>query len=402
MLILDQGILQRGSRYLLYVLHPFAVILEQIDRNGAQFDVHAVEFSLQLSGASQFGRAHGREILGMREEHPPRISQILVEFDETPRGLGREIRSLVADAHVRLLLDRHGVSVGIVVVEFRLGDADVVAVGTSVAVRIVQILVGLLCLSHDLKEFRPRRFPVLALGRLPQYLPVAEEGESSVGRLAYRKIETEGRVVEEFLLLRARLSSVNVVPVGEAVVLLDHVDVPLEDVPKDPQRVVRGQLLLQLEIIVVAHMLIFHVLRVGQIQQQKYHLLRLELLGHARRHGPLDVRGAHLVARVHPLGAAEHVPTELIQQYDQRDDHARLLDGVRPMLVHARGRDRHVLAKIRPYAIVGLLRFAEPQIQAVLHAVQNHELADRFGLGDLAAADLAILHDVKEGVLDLG
>jgi hypothetical protein len=53
---------------------------------------------------AQFGRAHRREVLGVREEDAPAVAQPVVEVDGAFGGLRREVRGLVAESNRHELL----------------------------------------------------------------------------------------------------------------------------------------------------------------------------------------------------------------------------------------------------------------------------------------------------------
>ena len=57
----------------------------------------AIELRLDLRHVSELGRADRCEVLGMREQHAPRIAQPLVKANRSVGGSGFEIRSRGAD-----------------------------------------------------------------------------------------------------------------------------------------------------------------------------------------------------------------------------------------------------------------------------------------------------------------
>jgi hypothetical protein len=72
------------------------VLIDRIDAQPEDLYVPLVELGLELRHIAQLRRAHGREILGMGEQHRPRIADPVMEADAPLCGLRLEIRSGVA------------------------------------------------------------------------------------------------------------------------------------------------------------------------------------------------------------------------------------------------------------------------------------------------------------------
>ena len=84
----DQGKVQRGALRLRDVLRPPLVGVERVDAQADHFRVPLLEFTLQRGHPAELGRAHRGVVLGMGEQHPPRISEPIVEPDRAFRRLG--------------------------------------------------------------------------------------------------------------------------------------------------------------------------------------------------------------------------------------------------------------------------------------------------------------------------
>ena len=95
--VTDDRIVGRTALRLLDVLGPSRVIAGRVDRQPDDLHVAAVEFGLDVCHVPELRRAHGREVLRMREEHSPRVADPVVEADRALGRLGREVRCGVAD-----------------------------------------------------------------------------------------------------------------------------------------------------------------------------------------------------------------------------------------------------------------------------------------------------------------
>src|ERR1700722_14705108 len=88
----DDGIVGRSSLSLLDVARPLLVLPGRVDRESDDLDVPPVELGLDLGHVAQLGRADRREVLRMREQDRPRVTDPLVEVNRPLRGLGGEVR----------------------------------------------------------------------------------------------------------------------------------------------------------------------------------------------------------------------------------------------------------------------------------------------------------------------
>jgi hypothetical protein len=93
----DQREIERGALRLGDVRRPRAVLLERVDREADDLDVALLELGFEARRLAEFGRSHGREIGGMREENDPTAPDPLMERDGSGRGLLGEIRSGVSE-----------------------------------------------------------------------------------------------------------------------------------------------------------------------------------------------------------------------------------------------------------------------------------------------------------------
>ena len=65
-------------------LRPAHVGLERVDAQTDHLDAAAVERELEAGDLAELGRADGREVLRMGEEHAPAVAEPLVEADRCP------------------------------------------------------------------------------------------------------------------------------------------------------------------------------------------------------------------------------------------------------------------------------------------------------------------------------
>ena len=73
------------------------MVFDRVGREPDDLRIAPVEFALHLRHGAQLGRAHRREILGMREQHRPLVADPLVEIDLAFGGFGLEVRCRVAN-----------------------------------------------------------------------------------------------------------------------------------------------------------------------------------------------------------------------------------------------------------------------------------------------------------------
>src|SRR5262249_52281127 len=81
-----------GLLRVLDVTDPTLVRRYVVDRQRDHLAVALLELQLELRDEAELRRADGREVLGMREEDRPFVTDPLVEFDLALRRLLREIR----------------------------------------------------------------------------------------------------------------------------------------------------------------------------------------------------------------------------------------------------------------------------------------------------------------------
>jgi hypothetical protein len=96
--IADDRVVGRGALGLLDVLRPPLVVVDRIDAQADDLAVALGELRLQPGHVAELGRAHGGEVLRVREQDGPGVPDPLVEVDPALRRLRREVRRLVSDA----------------------------------------------------------------------------------------------------------------------------------------------------------------------------------------------------------------------------------------------------------------------------------------------------------------
>ena len=74
-----------------------------VDRQADDLHAAPVELGLDARHVAELGRAHRREVLGVREQHRPGVADPVVELDRALGGLRLEVRRGVAElqSHVR-------------------------------------------------------------------------------------------------------------------------------------------------------------------------------------------------------------------------------------------------------------------------------------------------------------
>ena len=75
--------------------------LERVDAEADHLDAAAVELGLDACHLTELGRADGREVLGVGEQHTPTVAEPLVERDRPLRGLGDEVGGFVTQLQRR-------------------------------------------------------------------------------------------------------------------------------------------------------------------------------------------------------------------------------------------------------------------------------------------------------------
>src|SRR5215831_15176623 len=99
---------------LLNVLCPFAVLGDRVNAQADNLASTLGELGLKPGHGSQFGGAHRREVLRMREKDRPAVADPFVKTNRSLRRLGRKIRCRLVDAwdmiRLCLLLSVHKTS----------------------------------------------------------------------------------------------------------------------------------------------------------------------------------------------------------------------------------------------------------------------------------------------------
>src|SRR5207244_9076105 len=80
------------------------VVAGRVHRQADDLDPAAVELRLDLGHVAEFGRADRGEILGVREQHRPRIADPLVKADPALGRLSLEVWGGVSDGQRHLFL----------------------------------------------------------------------------------------------------------------------------------------------------------------------------------------------------------------------------------------------------------------------------------------------------------
>ena len=97
--VADDRVAGPGALRLLDVVGPGLVVRGGVDGQADHLDSAALELRLDARHVAQLGGAHGREVLGVAEQHTPAVAQPLVEADRALRGLGGEVGGLVAQSY---------------------------------------------------------------------------------------------------------------------------------------------------------------------------------------------------------------------------------------------------------------------------------------------------------------
>ena len=107
-LVTDDRELQVSAADLVNILDPFVVALDAVCGETDKLDTALCKLGLELSKGTKLGGADGGEVIGMREEDDPVVTNELVEVDATSSGLGIKVGGLAAEAErLRTLFGRH-------------------------------------------------------------------------------------------------------------------------------------------------------------------------------------------------------------------------------------------------------------------------------------------------------
>ena len=94
----DQRKIHRAVLSLIDVFGPPLVRLQRIHADRDHFDAALLELAFDPRHVPQFGRAHRREVLGVREQDAPAIAQPFVEIDLALGRIRREVRRFVSQS----------------------------------------------------------------------------------------------------------------------------------------------------------------------------------------------------------------------------------------------------------------------------------------------------------------
>jgi len=214
------------------------------------------------------------------------------------------------------------------------------------------------------------------------------EDERPVWPTDQRQIETEGVIPEE-ILLRDRADALQqLVAVGKPAEALDHRNVPVENLVKGVQGIVRRQVGHRPVPFLHAQQLIVQRLGVGEHQAKENPFDRSQASAAAGPESPLHQREAVRVAGVHLRRVAVHVAGKLVEHNHQRHQQARVLNIQGPVIVVPPGCERDLGAKLGPDLLVGSLRLAEPQVETIFDFRPNHISQDQLGLVHFGRGDL--------------
>ena len=106
LLVADDGEAQVAAGDLVDVLDPAAMALNGVGTQADELDAALGELGLELGKGTELGRAHGRVVLGVREQDDPLVTDELVEVDGAVGRLGLEVRGSAAQTEAvrRLML----------------------------------------------------------------------------------------------------------------------------------------------------------------------------------------------------------------------------------------------------------------------------------------------------------
>lgn len=97
LLVANDGEVQLAARDLVDVLDPALMAVDGVGREADELDTALGELGLELGEGAELGGAHGRVVLGVREEHDPIVADELVEVDGALGGLGLEVGGNAAE-----------------------------------------------------------------------------------------------------------------------------------------------------------------------------------------------------------------------------------------------------------------------------------------------------------------
>ncbi|QTK78653.1 hypothetical protein AT6N2_C0807 [Agrobacterium tumefaciens] len=103
-LVADQRIVDIEACCRADIVFPFLMALDRINRDANDLDATLLKFRLQSAHRAKFRRANRREILRMRKQHRPAVTDPVVKAHRTMCGLGREVGCYIVDTQAHLML----------------------------------------------------------------------------------------------------------------------------------------------------------------------------------------------------------------------------------------------------------------------------------------------------------
>jgi hypothetical protein len=94
--VTDQRVVDLVAGGVFDVFAPALVVADRIDAQPEDLGVALVELLLQPGHVAQLGRAHRREVLRMRKQNGPAVTDPFVKTNRALRRFGREVRRFVA------------------------------------------------------------------------------------------------------------------------------------------------------------------------------------------------------------------------------------------------------------------------------------------------------------------
>src|SRR5919201_4310018 len=98
----DERVVGRGALGLLDGPAPRLVVARRVDGEADDLDVLAVELGLDLRHVAELGRADGREVLRVREQNRPGVTDPVVKRDRALRRLRLKVRCGVSDLQAHM------------------------------------------------------------------------------------------------------------------------------------------------------------------------------------------------------------------------------------------------------------------------------------------------------------
>ena len=96
--VADEGVVDLVTAYVLDVLRPLAVAFDGVDGEADDLCAALRELLFEAGDSTEFGGADGGEVLGVREENGPAVSDPFMEVQRALRRFGGEIGCNIVDA----------------------------------------------------------------------------------------------------------------------------------------------------------------------------------------------------------------------------------------------------------------------------------------------------------------